>query len=71
MVSIVGFPKMTRSRSAELERLRRSGARFIVFGWPAFWWLAHYRKFHDYLRARFNIILRNERLVVFDLAGGD
>src|SRR4030095_4301184 len=26
----------------ELEALRRSGVRFIVFGSPAFWWLEYY-----------------------------
>src|SRR5437879_8853621 len=26
----------------EFERLRHSGANFIVFGWQAFWWLDYY-----------------------------
>jgi hypothetical protein len=40
-----------------------------VFGWPAFWWLDHYAAFHRHLRERFRCVLRNERLVVFDLRG--
>lgn len=51
----------------ELERLRQSGARFIVFGWPAFWWLDHYSELHRHLCLSFRCILRNDRLVVFDL----
>ena len=51
----------------ELERLRRSGANFIVFGWPAFWWLDYYVGMRDYLYAEFHCVLTNSRLVVFDL----
>jgi glycosyltransferase involved in cell wall biosynthesis len=39
----------------ELDRLRRAGASFIVFGWPAFWWLDHYAGLHlrsNFLRPR-------------------
>lgn len=51
----------------ELERLRDAGACFIVFAWASFWWLEHYPEFHSYLRANFNCVLENERIVVFDL----
>lgn len=51
----------------ELERLRRSRASFIVFGWPAFWWLDYYAELCRYLRSRFRCLLENDRLVVFDL----
>jgi hypothetical protein len=51
----------------ELERLRHAGVDFIIFGWPAFWWLDYYHGFHEYLRSRFPCVLRNDRLVVFDL----
>lgn len=52
---------------AEVERLLDSGARFIVFAWPAFWWLEFYRGFRDYLEARYAQLIDNDRLVVFDL----
>ena len=64
-----GIPEDDDIAISELERLRRAGARFIVFGWPAFWWLQHYRKFHDFLRAQFRLLLENERVVIFDLTG--
>jgi hypothetical protein len=51
----------------ECERLRQSGASFIVFVWPVFWWLDYYKGFHDYLRSNFRCLLHNERLVIFDL----
>lgn len=51
----------------ELERLRKSGANFVVFGWPAFWWLDYYAEMHDYLRSEYRCVLKNDRLVVFDL----
>jgi O-methyltransferase len=49
----------------ELERLRESGARFIVFVWPAFWWLEYYTGLDRYLRERFSCLLQNERVVAF------
>lgn len=51
----------------ELERLRRIGANFMVFGWPAFWWLVYYSELHHYLCSGFRCVLHNNRLVVFDL----
>lgn len=51
----------------ELERLRKSGANFIVFGWPAFWWLDYYSGLKRCLTSKFKCILKNDRLVVFDL----
>jgi len=51
----------------ELERLRDLGANFIVFGWAAFWWLEHYPKFSYYLNSNFDCVLKNPRLVVFNL----
>ncbi len=52
---------------AELERLRQVGASFIVFGWPAFWWLDHYPGLDSHLRAGFRLVLENDRLLIFDL----
>jgi hypothetical protein len=51
----------------ELERLRRAGAVFIVFAWPAFWWLDYYSGLRDYLGSKFRCALKNSRLVVFNL----
>src|SRR5262249_29624360 len=64
-----GSPPDDETAIRELERLRKSGASFVVFGWPAFWWLDHYQGLNDYLRSHFSCVLENERLVVFDLRG--
>jgi hypothetical protein len=65
-----GPPSDDESAIGEVEQLRRAGASFIVFGWPAFWWLECYTEFSGYLRARFPCPLENERLIVFDLRNG-
>jgi O-methyltransferase len=62
-----GPPEEDATALKELNRLRRSGARFLAFAWPAFWWFEHYADFDRHLRARFPCILKNERLVVFDM----
>lgn len=51
----------------QIERLKSSGAKYIVFGWPSFWWLDYYSGMNRYLCSEFRCILRNDRLVVFDL----
>jgi hypothetical protein len=62
-----GNPESDTAAISELERLRTTGASFIAFAWPAFWWLDYYNGFHDYLRSKFPCILQNERLRIFDL----
>jgi SAM-dependent methyltransferase len=51
----------------EVKRLRQSGASFIVFAWPAFWWFEHYDGFKQYLRSHFHCTIENDRLVAFDM----
>jgi hypothetical protein len=62
-----GSPDDDITAIRELNRMRRSGAGFLVFAWPAFWWLEHYAEFHGQLRRRFPCILENERVAVFDI----
>jgi hypothetical protein len=63
-----GRPADDATAIAELERLRASGARFIAFAWPAFWWLDHYAGFHRHLRSRYRCRLESRTTVVFDVA---
>lgn len=51
----------------ELDRMRREGAKFIVFSWVAFWWLEHYVGFHRHLRDNHHCLHEDETMVVFDL----
>jgi hypothetical protein len=62
-----GLPPDDQTAIRELERLRGSGANFIVFGWPAFWWLDYYSGLGDYLSLNFHCALKNIRLIAFDL----
>src|SRR6185437_11673283 len=51
----------------ECKRLQQAGATYIVFGWPAFWWLQHYSSFQQHLRANSSCLMQNERVVIFRL----
>lgn len=62
-----GAPEDSAHALRELDRLIDAGAAFIVFAWPAFWWLEHYAELHDHLRTTFRCVLDNERLVAFEL----
>jgi hypothetical protein len=62
-----GRPPDDTTAIREFERLRRSGASFIVFGWPAFWWLDYYSGLHRHLRSSSRCVVHNDCLVVFDL----
>jgi Glycosyl transferase family 2 len=62
-----GRPPDDETAIREFERLRRTGASLMVFGWPAFWWLEYYAGLNQHLRSHFSCVLQNERLVVFDL----
>jgi glycosyltransferase involved in cell wall biosynthesis len=65
-----GPPPDDRTAIEELERLRRSGLGFIVFGWPSFWWFDFYREFYEHLLRTSSRLLNNSRIVVFQLPGG-
>lgn len=63
-----GAPDNDATAIHELKRMQHQyKARYIVFGWPAFWWLDHYRQFAGYLRANANIVLENDRIIIFGL----
>jgi glycosyltransferase involved in cell wall biosynthesis len=62
-----GAPPDDDTAIRELERLRRTGASFLAFAGPAFWWLDYYAGFRRHLRSRFRCALENDRLIVFDL----
>ena len=64
-----GPPSDNGQAVREFERLRRLGARYLIFAWPAFWWLDYYHVLTRRLRSGFRCVLENDRLVVFDLRG--
>ena len=67
-----GAPSDSASAIAELsDILLERRPVFLVFAWCSFWWLEHYAAFTLYLRKRFQCIIENERLIVFDLRTAD
>ena len=66
-----GLPASDADALAELDRAIADGATRLVVAWSAFWWLDYYAEFFASVRSRFPTLLSTERVVVFDLAGGD
>lgn len=62
-----GRPSDDATALTELRRLMSLGADYVVFMWPSFWWLDHYKIFTEYLWSHHQCLLQNERVVVFDL----
>ena len=62
-----GYPADSATAIAELERLRRDGAEFVVFIWASFWWLDYYGEFESYLRSQFGCVVESARIIAFDL----
>jgi glycosyltransferase involved in cell wall biosynthesis len=51
----------------ELERLRGSGADYLLIGWPAFWWIDSYPGWYRRVQSIARCLLSNERVMLFDL----
>ena len=62
-----GCPASDEEAIEELERLRTSGARYLAFVAASFWWLTYYAGLQRHIDSRFTCVLRNERVIVFDL----
>lgn len=62
-----GPPATDEKAIEELEKDRQQGASYIVFTWPSFWWLDHYKGFHDHLKSNYNCILNDHRMVIYNL----
>jgi hypothetical protein len=64
-----GPPPDDETAIQEVERLRRKGAAFMIFGWPAFWWIDHYGGLRDYLYSTARCVVNNSRLLAFEMHG--
>jgi GT2 family glycosyltransferase len=62
-----GPPPDDAAAILEVERMRKEGANFMVFGWPALWWLDYYGGLRDHLTSNYERVAWNSRMVVFDL----
>jgi hypothetical protein len=52
---------------AELERMRREGASYLVITNGCRWWLQYYQGFADHLCRRYRRVLDNDRYIIFEL----
>jgi glycosyltransferase involved in cell wall biosynthesis len=59
-----GQPADDAGACAELEKLRRLGVRYLVIGWPAFWWLDYYSAFAKRIAAASTVQTKNERFIL-------
>jgi hypothetical protein len=62
-----GKPPDDETAVRELERMRQSGAAFMAFGPPAFWWLEYYAGLNRALRSGARCVVENDRLILFDI----
>jgi lipopolysaccharide biosynthesis glycosyltransferase len=62
-----GIPPDDVTAISEFERLRESGATFIVFAESGLWWLSYFHEFSRHLRSSFRCVTDNDRVVAFDL----
>jgi glycosyltransferase involved in cell wall biosynthesis len=67
-----GAPADDAHAIAQLAARRAEGVRHVIFAWPAFWWLEHYRHFADHLLSTSVCIADDNSIVVRELrdAGG-
>jgi hypothetical protein len=64
-----GRPADDAQAISELARLSAAGARFIVFAWPAFWWLEYYSGLRQLLAVKHRRLFEDDRIIVFELLG--
>lgn len=62
-----GAPADSRQAISELDRMTKAGARWIIFSWPAFWWLDQYGEFIRQLEARHVCRLRSPHGIIYEL----
>jgi len=62
-----GPPADDNDAIAELERLYRKGAQYLVVAWPSFWWAEEYPRFLAHVRDTYRCVRENDELIIFDL----
>jgi hypothetical protein len=60
-----GPPSNDSEAITELERMKGEGANYLAVGWPAFWWLKHYKRFSSHLAQEHSVVVKNEHVVVY------
>ena len=63
-----GFPLNDLAAIAEVGEHRKSGVSHLVVAWTAFWLFDFYRGWKEFMYKRFEVVYRDEKLVIFDLS---
>jgi orotate phosphoribosyltransferase len=63
-----GSPATDNVAIDELDAVIRSGATYFVLGWPAFWWLDHYKSFARHLKDRAIAVVNSNDVIIFQLS---
>ncbi|MDQ3015469.1 MAG: glycosyltransferase [Bacteroidota bacterium] len=62
-----GPPETDEHAIAEVKQGQQSGVQFIFFTWTTFWYLDYYADMTGYLRSYTTLVIKNERLIGFNL----
>jgi GT2 family glycosyltransferase len=65
------YPPDGPAAIAELEKVRRAGARFLLIPASASWWLDHYQELRQHLSRTAEEVMRTEDLRLFELVPRD
>ncbi len=63
-----GDPADTKAFFGEIERQRQLDVKFLVFAWPAFWWLDYYEGLTEALETNATCLAQDDLLAVYELA---
>lgn len=64
-----GSPANDSKAIEELNHHLQMGIKYVVVGWPAFWWLEHYSAFNTYLEETGKKIYKSSRIIIFRFNG--
>jgi glycosyltransferase involved in cell wall biosynthesis len=62
-----GPPSDSDDAITQLERMRRSGAKYIAVSWPSFWWFDCYPGFERHLMRFYSRVVKTSELAIFAL----
>ncbi|MBT8401832.1 MAG: glycosyltransferase [Rhodothermia bacterium] len=60
-----GYPGNDIDALNGLDYHLNAGVSYLVFAWPAFWWLNHYKDFASRVMANFDQVASSKRVLVF------
>lgn len=62
-----GLPADDQEAATALEHQRADDFSYLVFPWPAYWWIDHYIELTHSVRKCFPCTFESKRVIVFSL----